>query len=219
MKKLVLISSVLLLGCTPDPTDTEEDSQCTIGLDAQFCFPDSHMQVVYEIENPTNKPVLLASPIPGLPKYFPDGQGEIPHHQIQLDHLDRIYFRIPDGETHRYYRSSHMEKEPPGQFAASILFTDNMLQCLTEDAFYQSVYPDEATYNLIPEETLICSEEQLISLLINYYRVTENNFGSLSEQETGRPFTLTFTDETVPFEEQEGSYRRVTYHYRVLQSQ
>ncbi len=90
---------------------------------------------------------------------------------------------------------------------------------MSEDAYQETPYAKQPYYNLDAESTLICSEEMLISLLIDYFVVTEENFASLLNQESGRPFTLSYSDEIVPFGDKEGSYRQITYHYTVLQSQ
>lgn len=219
MKNLVMVLSILLWGCVPDQGRKHDDDQCYLGGDTYKCDPENLMQVIYEAENLTDRPVLLSNPIDGLPDNYPDGQGDIPHHLIELQHLNRTYFIVPANGKSRLHTTNYRAKMPPSQFSASILFTDDLLQCLSEDAYDKSVYNGDVTYDLSPGRTLICSEEQLISLLINYYRVTEDNFSTLSEQATGRPFTLTYTDEMVPFEDRDGEFRRITYHYQVIRSQ
>ncbi|GGX70163.1 hypothetical protein [Saccharospirillum salsuginis] len=217
MKPLIPLSVALLYGCMPGNEIIEPE--CTPGLDEYLCFPETHMQVVYEVKNTTARRILLGNPMASHSEHYPEGEGNIPHQHIELMHLENGYYPVPGKRTHRYIYSRRMDKEPSIQFTASMLFTENLLDCLSEEAYTESPFTGKVTYTLSSDNTLTCSEEQVISLLINYYRVTGENFESLADPEVGRPFTLTFKDETVPFDDGTRSYRRVTYHYRALQSQ
>lgn len=215
MKKVIAAFFVFLVyGCQDVAVDN-----CNLQENTYRCDPESYMKVIVSIDNHTDKGVFLGQPFVGDKTLLPNHEGSVAHGEVEIKHLERTYDFVPGNSIYTYYGSDLKSNIPEQTFTASVLFTEDLFNCMSEDAYQETPYAKQPYYNLDAESTLICSEEMLISLLIDYFVVTEENYASLLNQESGRPFTLSYSDEIVPFGDKEGSYRQITFHYTVLQSQ